>query len=455
MSSAFSLADRLHLAVNSCLPCLNRAPSNDSPTNPASSQLRGLLIDPDSDSVLDPETLSLHSNPGRVRRPKKSKKLSSVRSSRRSITLFGYNLFGRPTPPPIHLPDGDHDALYSAPGPLESALTVHSSATFDSDAAPLDADTIDNLSGPTAAALAEAEEEERRKREERRRRRKEKKEMKKLAQALAVSGEGQFEGFQGSGDGYPGIPSPFLPADQEHESDFIYQRLPSPTSLLPHAVLAQEGDDEEADLDGVVYTRRRVPGNPSNGGSDSRSRTSTSVSDRYSAVGSPYPQHPPMTTTPRMKKSSSSSSASPKKKRTKSKSTSSHASSAYARTKSTSSSNSNSNYTNTDATSLVTPTSPQSIFPHDDLNKSHNTSVATIISPSTIEHGQGLFDLEDELPQAQVRVTPVMPHSAKSHHRPMEDAERGSIFPSTGLGGTRPAGKMRGAFLADLADTSI
>ncbi|KAF9446056.1 hypothetical protein P691DRAFT_777130 [Macrolepiota fuliginosa MF-IS2] len=396
MSTAFSWTDRL----NACLPCLRTAPSADDLTNAgvARDDLRGLLA--------DAETLSLHSNPGSVRRKSRAR-------IPRSISLFGFYLFGRPA---IQLPADNDDSFYgttrpTATGPITPTLTVHSTATFDSDAAPLDADTINSLSSTTAAALAEAEEEERRQKEERRRRRRERREMKKMAQALSVtSGDSQFEGFQGSGDGYPGIPSPFWP---EHE-----QQQP----LLP------EEDDEGADLDGGVYTRRRTPAGTSNAGSDSRSRTSTSLSDRLT-------QHP-TTSTPSKKSKSKSASSGTSHRRSKSKST--HSSNSYTNT-------------NTDSTSLASPASH--LF-SDDPNASVTT--VTVISPSTIEQGQGFFDLEDDI-ESEVRFgAPVVPKFI-TKSAPESESERGG-FPSTGFGGGRGFGfsgglKTRGAFLANTEAT--
>ena len=94
-----------------------------------------------------------------------------------------------------------------APGPLDARGRTISTSTLDSDAAPLDPDTIDALSAARAAEAAarEAEaaaaaEEERRAKEERRRRRRERKELKRLAMARALDAQagadGEFEGFQ-------------------------------------------------------------------------------------------------------------------------------------------------------------------------------------------------------------------------------------------------------------------
>lgn len=258
-----------------------------------------------------------------------------------------------------------------------------------------------------------------------------------MAKALAVSASegGEFEGFQGSGDGYPGIPSPFLVEhENEHEAQNRSQvqgpRAPSPTSLLPHLAMTQEDDDEGADLDGVVYTRRRVPpslpGRSSNGGSDSRSRTSTSFSDR------PAFRYPYQESTPIMPPSSSSS-----KSRPKSKSTSSSSSSTKKK-KSKSKSTTRSS-TTADSTSLASPTS-QSFFPPD---TGIDTTIATVLSPRTIEQGQGFFDIDDEEPHVYTK-------SRISDAGGKDNSARGE-FPSAGLGMSRSGfGKVRGgAFLAN------
>ncbi|KXN84345.1 hypothetical protein AN958_12699 [Leucoagaricus sp. SymC.cos] len=415
MTSLFSWTDR----VNSCLPCLRRTPSTDSLTNtqrPISNaagvtpddSLCGLLVDPDG------EIHSLHSNPGIATRAARRRRQKKQQKQGWGITLFGYHLFGRQEPPPIHLASDDEDSddpLYRgiiAPGPITPTATLHSAATFDSDAAPLDADTINNLSGDSAAAMALAEEverrvkeEERRLKEERRQRRKERKEMKKMARALAAdaSTTTEFEGFQGSGGAeWPAIPQPFLQHQYQQGSsqhsttdiDIIEARVPSPTSILPHLVM--EEDDEGADLDGMTYARRRRPppgSSTKDSHSDSRSRTSTSSSNRGKS----------------QKRKSSR------------------------RSKSTLSSN--------DSTSIASPTSPAFIPP---------PHVATVISPTTVEQGQGFFDYEDEEPGRD-----SLPVSAYPHHSKKDSTG----FPSTGLGVRPTAGRaaMRGgAFLANARD---
>jgi hypothetical protein len=187
----------------------------------------------------------------------------------RTITLFGYHLFGRPPPPPpIHLPEHSTDALYAS--------------TFDSDAAPLGTDTIAALSSSPSKG------------KERR---------------LGDLDGDVFEGFQGSGHGF--APDP----------------LPRPP---PRAYAAHEDEEDTADLDGAHYYARNTSAG-SNTGSDSRS-ASQSISDR---------QHKSTT----------------KKPKSKSKKTSS---------------------------SRTTRSS-----------SSHTPSSRHIVSPTTVEQGQGFFDLEE------------------------------------------------------------
>lgn len=225
---AFSWSDTVKAAFSSCLPCLRPSSpssilSNDVHihTNQGShriararpDELEGLLADvPDTDTGA--ETHSLHSNLGTATRAGGGSRKSKRPATQKRITFFGWDLFGRPA---IQLPPDDADG----PGvPVNnderrtngnrrlregSRPRTISSTTLDADAAPLDLSTIDGLS-PTQLqerALAGADEDERR-----RQRRRERKELKRVARALAmgaINGE-DFEGFQGSGEGYPRIP---------------------------------------------------------------------------------------------------------------------------------------------------------------------------------------------------------------------------------------------------------
>ncbi|KAF5349211.1 hypothetical protein D9756_009507 [Leucocoprinus leucothites] len=453
MSSPFSWADRVNVAVNTCLPCLQRTSSTDSLTNSRSNSVNtlsaaGLEVVPDDDLrrllvESDSDALSLHSSIGisttaRARRKAAVKKANAGGGRGWGITVFGYHLFGRPPQPPIHLPTSpdDDDPLHDTPhshhttshsnrpqrrnsitatGSITRTTTLHSTATFDSDAAPLDAETINSLSDATsAAALALAEEEERRAKEERRKRRREKREMKKIARALAAEASigDEFEGFQGSGgtaapSHWPAIPQAFMHegTDELGSRTTEEDKAPSPTELLPHLAMKEDEDDEGADLDGMTYARRRrpPPSASQNGGSDSRSRTTTSTSTSHT--------RPTSSSKPSKKKSGSSKKSS--------------------RSKSTLSSN--------DSTSLASPTSPAFGFlpPHE----AANTSIASVISPTTVEQGQGLFDYRDDGDEHRVLVSEYTPSKVK-------DRVVGG-FPSIGFGVRAGAGATSGAFLAN------
>ncbi|KAK0192674.1 hypothetical protein F5146DRAFT_1041029 [Armillaria mellea] len=260
---SFSWSDSFHAAISACMPCLAKeVHDHDDPINSGYQRLpqnlEHLLQDPGTDT--EAETLSLHSNIGDRNRRRKKKRQS------RRITLFGFNLFGKPKPP-IHLDEGEDDnTLHRS----RTSTSRTSSTGFDSDAAPLDSAAIDSMTPEQLQERARAaEEEERRAKEERRKRRRERKEMKRLAQALAagsVDGE-EFEGFQGSGSvtgEYPHIPSPG------------FYSTPPPS----HPDVDAEADDG-ADLDGGMYVGRREH-HGSSGGSDSRLTSSDASSQiRY------------------------------------------------------------------------------------------------------------------------------------------------------------------------------
>ena len=147
----------------------------------------------------------MHSNPGRGRRRGgKRKSRSGANGKPRRITLFEFDLFGRP---PIQLPDDDADDApwfrrhrhRSSSGSASTPPTTLTTQTFDSDAAPLHISTIQELSVSKTTEAAEAEVKRLKEKEERRQRRKARKEMKRLVEAGVVSDGEQFEGFQGSG----------------------------------------------------------------------------------------------------------------------------------------------------------------------------------------------------------------------------------------------------------------
>lgn len=255
----FSWSDSVKAAFAPCLSCLNfssRTHHNDQPSSQNSSRpdLDRLLQDVDTDTEV--ETLSLHSNIGDSRRKRKKKR----RGPSKNITLFGFNLFGKP---PIRLEGGDDLAAVttSPTGGHNSSSTVKksiSTSTLDSDAAPLDPSTIAQLSAAQSPSPGPSEEEVMGK-EERRRRRRERKDMKEaLAKAMARP-DAEFEGFPGSG---PGLPAPSSPRG------FVLVSSTSPN----------EDPAEDPDFDAQAYNTRRHPGT-TRSESDSRSRTSASLSN--------------------------------------------------------------------------------------------------------------------------------------------------------------------------------
>jgi len=247
----FSWSDSVKAAFSPCLSCLNfasRSHHNERPSSQNSSRpdLDRLLQDVDTDT--EAETLSLHSNIGGSRRKKKR------RGSPKNITLFGYNLFGKP---PIRL-DGDDDLPVGGRGSSNIIKKSMSTSTLDSDAAPLDPSTIAQLSAARPPSPGAGEEELRRK-EERRRRRRERKERKEALERAMGQADSEFEGFPGSGSGIPAPTSP---------REFV---LVSPISPSEELV-------EDADLDAQAYNATRHLGS-TRSESDSRSRTSTSMSN--------------------------------------------------------------------------------------------------------------------------------------------------------------------------------
>ena len=259
---SFSWSDSLRALAAPCLSCLRTSKSERN-------DLEDLLVD--SSSTTDAETLSLHSNPGSPRRKR-------ARFSR-SITLFGWNLFGRP---PIHLPDDDYDDDDDDNNEPSGSRRHHrsrpppatiSTTTLDSDAAQLDTAAIE--SHATRRAEEEAARAERR---ARRRERKERKRAAELARALehaaVLDGEAEFEGFPGSGGG--GTRRPAAPLSEEYRDDIVDDG-------------DFDEDDEEGDFGAGAYARRSRGGSDSGRGSDSRSRTSTSLSSGQQ--GQPYNHH--------------------------------------------------------------------------------------------------------------------------------------------------------------------
>ena len=506
MATPFSWSDTINIAISSCLPCFKASPApaedEDDISNTAinriprarADELQGLLADPDTD--IEAETLSLHSNPGRGRRSKKKRRPRTKKTDEnpRKITLFGYNLFGRPAPPPIQLPvDDDQDDAFYNTGPrdrLTSTTTIATTSTFDSDAAPLDADAIAAMSSPTAIATAAAQAADNeaqllREKEERRQRRREKKERRRLAEALAAQntvgdGEGAFEGFQGSGGGTAstsgGSRSGYLQrrgptSDSGSASGSGFSGSPGGAGggfgpFVEAPALANDEEDAAADLDGGMYARRAPRAAPGDG-SDSRSRTSASRSDRGyqlpdprnvvahiqsqalgARVASPSPlqaQFNPEDSASVVSESKATSA--PPTKFKKSKSSSSRTSRSHSST------------TASQSPSIPSPLSP---------TFAHGAQETAIVSPSTVEHGQGFFDLEPEVPVRRSRKgsSAYAAQFSKNENSPEETPEPTPTFPvsrigggsregfpSTGFGGAG-AGRTRdfGVFLARRGD---
>ncbi|EJF58160.1 hypothetical protein DICSQDRAFT_139644 [Dichomitus squalens LYAD-421 SS1] len=316
----FSWTDSFQAAVSSCLPCLHSSdPASDSddhqsprPRNPAFAhaippprarpdELQGLLADTDDDA----DALSLHTNPGERRTRKKRRKQP------KHIRVFGYDLFGRT--PAVQLPESDDEdgarALGARRGAGDRVRTI-STSTLDSDAAPLDASTIEELSAARHAEALAREEQERREKEERRRRRRERRELKRAAMARALelqaNGEHEFEGFQGSGPVF-GVTSPFSPSagsgtgtgsgsitsSQQEFGPFAQGQPVEPfdPDAAEAAREAVEAEADGADFGGESYTSRprKSKGKSLNGaGTMSTSDTRSSSSRGTGSQGYTY-----------------------------------------------------------------------------------------------------------------------------------------------------------------------
>lgn len=434
MAAPFSWSDTINIAFGSCLPCLKPAlrtgddQADNTPHNPAinrilrarADELQGLLADPDTD--IEAETLSLHSNPGRARQGKKKRRgrTKNAGGAPRRITLFGYDLYGRP---PIQLPENDDDALYDN---RNGAVTPTTTMTFDSDAAPLDAEAIAAMSTPGAMAsaatqAADAEAQRLREKEERRQRRKEKREMRRLAEALAQgNGEETFEGFQGSGGGssdYPRIPDSMFPRGPTSDSGSgsasgfsgsgsggFGRFVEAPAQQAAPQAAEDDDVDAAADLDGAMYARRVPRGAPGAGGSNGSGSRSRGSASQYA----PSPLHAQFQAHP-----ADPSTAQPK---------------AYkkAKSKSSSSRTSRSHSSATASPSLPSPVSPA--FAQE----------AQVVSPSTVEHGQGFFDLEDDVDSTPVRRSRKgsSAYAAQFSKSEIVQEETTSAFPATRIGGS-------------------
>jgi len=413
MTSPFSWSDTVKIAFISCFPFVKPAADEheDQLHNPTINriprarpdELQGLLVDD-----LNSETLSLHLNPGRARNSKRKRT-----KKHRRITFFGYNLFGRP----IQLSDEDDALYYRRDGSLtpNTNTTTHSTSTFDSDAAPLDSDAIAALSSSTAAqASVDMETQRLKEKEERRQRRREKKELKRLPESMAVQGiigDGDvFEGFQGSG----GLMAPPLrhspipnATSSGSDSQEEYGRfVAAPSQYVPQP----EENHDDADLDGGVYAHRKRTVKGSHGGSDSRSRTSTSTADRGPPQVPINPNNGPVQSQP-----PTSYPQSGRKKM--------------------------SSRTSATTGSLATSQSPSLPSP---------VSLAfsnEMVSPSTAEQGQGFFDADNSVNPSIYIKQPVEGFTTPT---------LGGEFPMTGFRGLTGVGAKRtgdlGAFLARRGD---
>ncbi|KAH9954774.1 hypothetical protein BC827DRAFT_926849 [Russula dissimulans] len=306
---SFSWSDSLRALTEPCLGCLR---SSQSERN----DLEDLLADSGSGITADAETLSLHSNPGILRRKR-------TRFGK-TIRLFGWDLFGRR--PPIRLPDDDDDeeeeeeednlnAAYEAgegreqgkqqqagkkrsrrrPRPPPSATI--STGALDSDAAPLDSAAI--VSHATKHAEEEAE------RAARRAQRRERREAKRAALALAMEraavldADGEFEGFPGSG-GRRGagnrtrtgaVPPPLFVRGDGSATTGSSAGSGAGRGGKDGGEVGDEDEDEdeEGDFGADAYVRRSGVSSDSGRGSDSLSRTSTSVSGQQQQRSPPLP----------------------------------------------------------------------------------------------------------------------------------------------------------------------
>ncbi|KAK2464622.1 hypothetical protein APHAL10511_003315 [Amanita phalloides] len=278
---------------------------------PLSDALRPLLLEESTDDEYT-DTLSLHSNVGRRDGRSRYSHAGSVVSSdadgntsapagaklpkskskgkgkkRRQddglFTVLGYDLFGT-RKPAIQLPLTDDEEEYIGRN-NGSMRRTQSGGTLDSDAYPLDDEAIAALSRAHIAGqrqhdaqIKQDEEEElsethnnvkRVEKEERRRGRREQKEKEPLAGALMTgmsNSHGEFEGFQGSGDGvlFEGFKSPSASASS----------MGTGTSV---ALEAGDVDEETlVDLDGSLYART-VSGVPRTNAIVSESQTTLST----------------------------------------------------------------------------------------------------------------------------------------------------------------------------------
>ena len=427
MVTHFSWSDSIHAAFSSCLPCLRTthseteslAPNDDNVFGNGTrgvrrarpNELEGLLADA-GDTDTEAETLSLHSNIGNGDRRRKRKRGS------KTITVFGWNLFGGPA---IHLPDDDEDDLLARRRSRRkpTATLSSSNSTLDSDAAPLDHAAIENLQISSAqlderAAAAEAE--DKRLKEERRQLRRERKELERAKRTLVLAAgapsgpEDGFEGFPGSGVGPEdrNIPSPVQGTPLQPPLSGASDGLGRITAFFKGDSANTDPDSDDADLGGQLYARRTTSGNSD--GSDSRSRTSASQSnpDQSAQYNHHYLSSQSSQAPPHSARSESFSATNDPLRKTKS-------------SKSKSSTSRSSKSSTSQSPSLPSPVgtsfpaSPGIVLPHSNLPLS-----------APLEEFEGF---------------------------PIDNSDSG--FPSAGIGGIRRKGRDMGAFLADRGTTRV
>ncbi|KAI6025547.1 hypothetical protein EDC04DRAFT_3092289 [Pisolithus marmoratus] len=261
----FSYTDSVRAALASCCSCFTAGSSSNAtsqssnvPVSRSNTQgpndLERLLRDTDSDA------LSLHSNFG----ASPHRRARQRRRPKFSLTLFGYTLFGRP---PIYLSDDEDEGTQGR----HRTLTTTSSFTFDSDAAPLDTNTIEQLTSPDHRAAVQRELEMRRREEQeraarkaqRRARREERKVKAQTSTLMTLTG-----GVPAEDDGV-----------EEFRGSSTVSSLGGVEVVYPTDTGSNSSDADDADLGAGTYVRRKGQAHGRNGStSDSKSRTSASVS---------------------------------------------------------------------------------------------------------------------------------------------------------------------------------
>ena len=252
--ATFSWSDTARAVFGSCLPCLPSSERHDTSDvlhqGSRRDELESLLQSAEhSDAEMDVDALSLHSRIGQRDGRRRSSRKKRGRN-KGSISLFGFDLFGRPLRSLGGEEDQDSDREHNS----NQRISRISSSTLDSDAAPLADDAIPRLSAQTQARREEDEAREARKARKRMRK------AAKLAPNLDEHGD-EFEGFPGSGP---------------TQDDFgAFQEAHSPAG-------AESSGESNADFDAGSYVRTAVP--RSDSGSGTRSPTSASVSNTSDPV---------------------------------------------------------------------------------------------------------------------------------------------------------------------------